>query len=507
MSKQVVIGYNPVTAKIFQGNDKAYLAASSVLSYEVEGAEHTEAFRMKSWDGRSTFYNWNTHSFPRGLISLVEQDLRGRGFDVKIVNKPLPPALGPKMPEIDKFGYQARYDYQPATVDMLEKLGIMIARVATGGGKSRIAKIAHARIKRPTLFITTRKVLMYQMKDGFEASGWSCGVLGDGEWNIDPMLNVAMVQTLLARLNEPERFDKSPEAMRQRRVRERTIEFLSTVEFLIGEEAHEVGGDGYFDLLSHFRKAEYRLALTATPFMKTSAEANMRLMAAFGQIGIEISEKMLIERGILAKPYFKFVELPPPKKLRKSMNWQRAYEVGIVDNEERNADMVRRALKARDYGLSTIALISRKAHGAALNKLMLEAGLRSVFIYGETSQKKRDEALAALKRRAIDVIIGSTILDVGVDVPATGQIILGGGGKAEVAMRQRIGRGLREKHKGPNVALVVDYKDRGNKHLQDHAISRQAIVAETPGFAENVLGSHEDFDFQSLGFTRVSLVA
>lgn len=507
MSKTVIIGYNPVNAKIFQGNDTARLAASSILSYEVEGAEHTEAYQRNTWDGRSTFYNWHNDTFPRGLVSLVEQELRGRGFDVKIVNKPIPEPLGPKFPEVDKFGYQARYDYQPATVDALEKLGVMIARVATGGGKSRIAKIAHARIKRPTLFITTRKALLYQMKRGFESSGWKCGILGDGEWDIDPMLNVAMVQTLIARLAEPEPHDKTPEAERQRRVRQRTIEFLYTVEFLIGEEAHEVGGDGYFDLLSHLRKAEYRLALTATPFMRSSAEANMRLMAAFGPIGIEITEKMLIDRGILAKPYFKYVDLPPPKKLRRTTNWQRAQEIGIIGHEMRNADMVQRALKAKQYGLTTMALIVRKSHGAILNKMMLDAGLRSVFIFGEASQAKRDKALLALEKGTIDVLIGSTILDVGVDVPAVGQILLGGGGKAEVSLRQRVGRGLREKKSGPNVCFIVDYRDRGNKYLQDHAIARRSIIAETPGFAENILADNEDFDFEALGFKRVHLAA
>lgn len=507
MSKTVIIGYNPVNAKIFKGSDKARLIASSVLSYEVEGAEHTEAFRMKSWDGRSTFYDWNTDTFPRGLISLVEQDLRGRGFDVKIVNKPLPEPLGPARPEVDKFGYEERYDYQPATVDELLKRGIMIARVATGGGKSRIAKIAHARIGRPTLFITTRKALLYQMRRGFQASGWSCGILGDGEWQVDPKLNVAMVQTLISRLALPDPKDKSPEAMHQRRTRERTIEFLHSVEFLIGEEAHEAGGDGYFELLSHLRKAEYRLALTATPFMRSSAEANMRLMAAFGPIGIEIPEKLLIDRGILAKPIFKFADIPPPPKLRRSMNWQRATEVGIITNEGRNQDMVRRTLLAREYGLTTLALVLRKSHGAALNKMMREAGIRSVFLFGETNQDKRDKALAALERGDIDCIIGSTILDVGVDCPAVGQILLGGGGKAEVALRQRIGRGLREKKSGPNVCFITDYADRGNKHLQDHAISRRAIIIDTPGFVENILGPHQDFDFEALGFKKVRLAA
>lgn len=38
--------------------------------------------------------------------------------------------------------------------------------------------------------------------------------------------------------------------------------------------------------------------------MKDSTEANMRLMAVAGRIEIKVTEKYLIDRGILAKPYF-----------------------------------------------------------------------------------------------------------------------------------------------------------------------------------------------------------
>lgn len=507
MSRIVQIGYNPVTAKIFRGTDKSKLLTSTVVSYYVDGYEHMQAFQSKSWNGMSSFYDWEKDTFPRGFVEMVEAELRGKGYTVQIVSKDTPPPLGPEKPVVDSFGYIPRYDYQWETVEQLVNRGQMIARVATGGGKSRIAKMAHARIGRPTLFITTRKQLMYQMKRSFEAAGWKCGVLGDSLWEPNDMLNVAMVPTLMSRLTEPEPKDKSLEADRQRRLRKETIEFLGKVEFLIGEEAHESGSDSYFDALKHCRKAAYRLALTATPFMRASAEDNMRLQASFGGIGIEVSEKLLIDRGILARPIFQYVDIEPPRKLRKTTPWQRAVELGIVENEARNADIVRRTVEAAEHGLTTIALVTRKTHGAKLRDQMREAGLRVVFIFGETDQEKRDKALKLLEEGKLDCLIGSTILDVGVDVPAVGQIILAGGGKAEVALRQRIGRGLREKKVGPNVCLVVDYKDRGNKHLQSHALSRQQIVNETPGFKENILPLGRGFDFGALGFTKTRTIA
>jgi superfamily II DNA or RNA helicase len=324
-----------------------------------------------------------------------------------------------------------------------------------------------------------------------------------------------MVQTLAARLEDPDAMTH-PEAVkryggintaayqRQQRIRRQTIAYLETVEVLIGEEAHESSGNSFFEMCRYMRNAQYRLALTATPFMKDSQESNMRLKASFGGIGIDITEKMLIERGILARPIFKFIRTSNPAGLRKTSPFQRAIELGIVGSLERNTAIVREVVRAKEYGLPGMILVQRKEHGKILADMLERAGVRTTYIFGENNNKARAKALADLKSGNIDCLIGSTILDVGVDVPAVGIVILAGGGKAEVAHRQRIGRGLRAKKAGPNICFIVDFHDEHNKHLRTHAQSRQAIVTQTPGFAENVLANDNDFDYDALGFTRVA---
>jgi superfamily II DNA or RNA helicase len=500
MTKPLIqIGYNPVVAKLYGADEDAKVTVSTLLSYFVDGYEFMEATK-RGWDGKSTFFNYMSATFPRGFVDDVEAALIAKGYTVQRVCKPLPEPLGDSVPVIDSFGETERYDYQMKTVRALEKRGVMIARVATGGGKSRIARLAYARINRPTLFVTTRAVLMHQMKRGFESSGFEVGMMGDGEWEPDPHLNVAMIQTLIKRLAEPELGDNSAAAMRQRRVRAQTIKYLETVEFVIGEEAHEAGGNSYYEFLKHCRRAEYRLALTATPFMRDSQESNMRLKAAFGSIGIDISEKLLIDRGILAKPIFKYVDCAAPKNVRKTTPYARAVEIGIVENEIRNKHALAETIRAVRNGLTVMILVARKKHGTILRDALRKLSVRADFIYGDSDTAARDKALNALGSGDLDVVIGTTILDVGVDVPAVGMVILAGGGKAEVALRQRIGRGLREKKSGPNICLIVDFTDSVNSHLRKHAASRRAIVEQTPGFAENILQEGHDFDYRAFGF-------
>jgi superfamily II DNA or RNA helicase len=569
MSQIITIAANATTAKVQTPSREALLEIQRALSYRVAGSEHSAAFKSGSWDGRSTFLNFKTGTFPAGFLHFVSANLRRAGYVVRHARKPLPPPLGPQKPKVDAFPEDPRYDYQNEVVERLLKFGQIIAQVATGGGKSRIARLAYARIGRPTLFLTTRGILMYQMKDAFEKDmGVSCSVLGDGQFghlNSDgrqsvKKMCVGMVQTLVSRLQEKTveaeflaiatafktkqnaRYAAAEKALMTKRldakeisarlkklheadmvelkankrqmmqdaekrvaeqtlIRQQTINLLSMFELVILEEAHEASGNGYFEIMRHCKNAHYRLALTATPFMKDDEEANMRLMASSGPIAIKITEKLLIDRGILAKPYFKYVQLKErPNKLMRGTGWQAAYRLGIVDNEERNGVVVKEVKRASTFGLSSMVLAQHKKHGEVLVGMMTAAGLRTEFIQGENDQAERKAALKKLANGELDALIGTTILDVGVDVPAVGLIVLAGGGKAEVALRQRIGRGLRAKKRGPNVAFVVDFDDTWNMHTKGHAAQRRSIVSDTEGFGENIVSG--DFDYKSLGFVR-----
>lgn len=578
MTKAITIASNATTAKLHAPTREAKLDVQSILSYAVSGAEHTIAFKRGNWDGRSSFLDFRAGTFPAGFVHYIAAKMRQQGYEVRLARRPLPVPMGPELPVIDAFGYAGRYDYQPEVIRRLRKHGQIIAQVATGGGKSRIARMAFASLNVPTLFLTTRGILMYQMRDTFEKDlKVGVSVLGDGQFGHTIIENgverqavkkmcVGMVQTLIARLEEKTvegevermmdaiikkelkdakayervmerggmkgsalkaemaKYEAKQEASRpsaaQMRTkaavkvdahmkdRAKTIQLLGMFGFVILEEAHEASGNSYFEILKHCKNAHYRLALTATPFMKDDEESNMRLMACSGPIAIKVTEQMLIDRGILAQPHFKFIQLRfKPKNLMRHTAWQAAYRIGIVENEYRNAAIVDECVRFTEYGLSSMVLIQQTKHGEVLTDAMRKRGLRVEFIQGEDDQEGRKLALGRLARAEIDVLIGTTILDVGVDVPAVGHVCLAGGGKAEVALRQRIGRGLREKKTGPNLCFVTDFADDFNDHLKTHAKQRQAIIKGTAGFDRFILENGADFDLEKLGFRMAESVA
>lgn len=559
----ITIASGTTWAKLIDAPREIALKVSELLSFQVSGFDAMKnAGRVnRNWDGRSTLYSFKQHRFPAGFAAYVIAKLEREGNKVIWLKKPAPAPLGQSRPVVDPFGYDnPNYDYQPFTVDQLIKHERGIAQVATGGGKSRIARIAYRQIGRRTLFITTRGVLMYQMRDNFQENiKERVGVMGDGVWEPSKGFNVAMIQTLSQRI-EAKDFDsemesylvaqntadaKKTDTLKRKQVKQKvpmadrvkqiselhkkladerpsdeevcrklqekvtlhnkrrleTLELLKTFELVILEEAHEAGGDSYFKVCQACTNAYYRLALTATPFMRGDEESNMRLMACTGSVFARVTEKDLIEKGVLATPKFLILNSPRPDGLYRTSNWSRAVDKGIVNNEWRNNKCISVAQQAKSYGLTTMILVQRKAHGDTLKKLCADQGLRAAFIFGDSTQNERQHYLNKLGAGDLDVLIGTTILDVGVDVPSVGAVVLAGGGKAEVALRQRIGRGLRAKKVGPNICFVVDFLDEHNDHTREHALTRLKIINDTPGFKENIIRGNE-IPFQELGFSK-----
>jgi len=521
----VRIARNAVIAKLVEPTREVRNFVNSLLSYETDNSTFAGGF-----SGKSSFFSIGNNTFPAGFAYLVQQELQAIGHTVHMIARPLPAPLGPESPIVDEHGNDnPDYDYQMRTLRQVEKHGAGIIRVATGGGKSKIAKLIMARYDRMTLFVTTRGVLLYQMDKQLKEMGLVTGQIGDGEMRAVKGVNLGMIQTLVQALEETT-LDKERRAVissihtaknkdenmpaaeiakiaqtnydRKQRKRIAIIKFLELIEVVIGEEAHEAGGSSYYEILRYCKNAHIRIALTATPFMRSSAADNMRLMAAFGPVLIDVSEKLLIDRGILAKPFFKFVDAPHPKKLHRTSPFERAYLLGYTENEEMHDLIIADAVRARDRGLPVLALVARKKHGDALLAAYKAAGLRFVFLQGEDNLKQRNETMADLLAGRIDGIIGTTILDVGVDLPAIGLVQLCGGMKAQVALRQRCGRGLRRKKFGPNIAFIADYSCNFNATLRDHARQREGIIRATPGFVEGILPEGTDFPWNKFAITH-----
>lgn len=412
-------------------------------SYYPANYEHSEAYRRGEWDGRVRLFKRTKKAdsffFPVGLIERVKRvlDAFGVRYRVEDYHKPVRDSLG-----LSWYGPELRPYQQQVVVEALQK-GSGVISLPTGSGKTLIGLRLIYSLDTSSLITVHTKELLYQWHDKInEMLGYEAGIVGDG-FKRFKSITVAMMQTLT-------KMDIPP------------------FNVLIFDEAHHCPCDTAYSVAMKCN-AVYRYGLSATP--KREDGADLKIWASTGEICANITAEQLIDEGYLAKP--RFIILDPPAKRLPRHNWQKAYEEGIVLNEERNqmiADIVNRFASE---GLSTYVHVERIVHGR-----LLAMRISCPFISGKDSTKRRQEVLKAFEKGEIKALV-STLLGEGVDIPSMHCIILAHGLKTSVGTIQKIGRALRIAP-DKKEAIIVDFADKG-PYLAKHFETRMRTMKEYYG--------------------------
>jgi superfamily II DNA or RNA helicase len=177
-------------------------------------------------------------------------------------------------------------------------------------------------------------------------------------------------------------------------------------------------------------------------------------------------------------------EHPRYKYVQKS--FRNIYEDYIVNNKLRNEMIVDSCLRLLELGKSVLITVTRLPHGDVLCEMLDKAGVSSVaFIQGEVDGEMRKDLLNKVRKKQLQVLVGSSVADEGVDIPALGSAIMAGGGKSLIKSLQRVGRTLRPYPSAENnekkEAIIVDFYDR-IRYLTGHSKKRMKIYESEPLF-------------------------
>jgi len=480
------IKFDNRVAQLVTKDRKVLNAVYDSLVYQRPGYQFTKAYKKGTWDGNICLFNRRNWTFPAGLVRWVTEIVNGKGAGVELVDcrsqdKRLP-ALSDDVIANILEGKTCR-DYQVNAIRAAYEKTRGVIQSPTGSGKTVIAagivKLGLEHLGLKSLFIVNRKELLRQTRKSFISSGIDCGIVGDGERKIR-QVNVATVQTLYAG------FEKKNERGQVTRPADPQIQaLLKSVDLLILDEAHNGDAISFETVFSTCTNAFYRIGLTATPLMK-GIESDIKLMCITGEVIFRITLKDLIDRGLLAQPYIKFVKIATPRIFKdpkgRTLNYQSAYKYGITENERRNELVVKETMELAAAGETVLILVSKINHGKRLQAMFKPfTHLKTRFIHGSKSDEERDSALKELEAGIYNVLISSTITDEGVDIPNISAVVLAGGMKSTIKLYQRIGRAMRPK-KGLNRCLVVDFVDLTDKHLAKPSMSRLEAIKSEPGF-------------------------
>jgi superfamily II DNA or RNA helicase len=230
----------------------------------------------------------------------------------------------------------------------------------------------------------------------------------------------------------------------------------------------------------------FRYGFSGTPWKYDSTD--IILNAYSGKEIININASYLIERGFLVRPKIYFLD---PNELGRykfiKARFQTIYNEWIVKNKDRNNLILNCAERLMQLDKTTLITVTRIEHGEILLDLIEKnfSGVPVAFIKGEVDKDTRKELLNSIRQRKLKILIGTSLADEGLDLPALDAAIIGGGGKSLIKTLQRVGRTLRcypsVEENIKKEAIIVDFYDH-LRYLTGQSVKRMKIYSQEPMF-------------------------
>ena len=446
--------------------DKSVVDAAT--RFRKSGYRHATAYKNRVWDGYTRLFSKAKDAFPTGLKDRVVKYYKKQYPDIKfeiVDHRDFKSSkVVPKVQDIHLRGVTLRDHQVKAGNAMLKrKHGVLWA--ATNSGKTEVAIAVIKALDEPTLFLVKGKDLVLQTYERFKKrlGDEDVGIIMSNKWDVKKF-TVASADTLARRFNPPKVTTKS---VGNKKIVE---ELLTSVRVVIIDECHTLASDGLFTIV-RYCTAPYRYGLSGTPF-KRGDKQDLKLIALTGEVCYKVTNKEMIDDGVSVPTHITFVDIDKPN-MPVGIDYQSAYEDGVVKQ--------------------VLIIVKKIDHGNALDDLITIHGdfIPHTFIHGSLDTNARSEALDDFKGGIIKVLIASSILDQGVDIPNIDVLIFASGGNSYIRAIQRVGRGLRL-HDSKDSLTVVDFSDRTNKYLAKHSIERIKTYTKEKCFTIDIVDTVEE---------------
>ena len=314
----------------------------------------------------------------------------------------------------------------------------VLLTLPTGAGKTvifseitKLAKLKGANV----LILVHRKELIDQAGDKLSKADVKYGVIAAGHKESKNNVQVASVQTLINRLNNPEQFD-----------------------LIIIDEAHHSVANSWRKIFNFYKKA-LKLGVTATPMRMTGAG----LGEIFDNLIVGSTIPELVEQKYLADHE---VYAPPNKlNLDKIKTIRGDFSKKEVEDELEKVDIVGDAVenyKKLGRNKPAIAFCISVKHGQYVTNKFKQAGYKAELITGSMKSDDRKTLVDNFKNGKIQILVSIDVVSEGFDVEGCYCAILLRPTQSEALYIQQVGRVLRPE---PNkVAIVLDHVGNTKRH-------------------------------------------
>ncbi|MFM8843007.1 MAG: ATP-dependent DNA helicase RecG [Actinomycetota bacterium] len=257
---------------------------------------------------------------------------------------------------------------------------------------------------------------------------------------------------------------------------------------IVVDEQHRFGVEQRDALRERASEPPHVLVMTATPIPRTVA------MTIFGDLDVSILRDLPLGRS----PITTHVVSAFAKPAHLDRAWQRAreevsnghqvYVVAPRISASDDSDLQRFGLTSEELQRARSLMdedeeILRKAPMHSVEELfpLLNSGplqgLRVSALHGRMPSEEKDAVMQAFSRNEIDVLVSTTVIEVGVDVPNASMMIIMDADRFGVSqlhqLRGRVGRGTT-----PGLCILVTNSEENSLAME----RLKAVAATTDGF-------------------------
>ena len=241
----------------------------------------------------------------------------------------------------------------------------------------------------------------------------------------------------------------------------RGITGISSRHLLVIDEFHHSAANTWQDISLSAVNAYYRLCLTGTNYRADGKDMLMRSVVSRTVYRRSVSD--MIQAGRLVPAYVAMVRVPGRVEARGFRDY---YVKGVVENQNRNQLIADTCARLVASGRRVLVLTKEISHAERL----YEITANSVQVDGRNNEAVA-AAIAAMQAGRVRVIIGTSVIGEGIDVPAADALIYAAAGRSKVKVVQDFYRVLTA-NEGKHFGVIVDFADNHNETLLKQAAHR-----------------------------------
>ncbi|AMM44887.1 ATP-dependent helicase [Bacillus phage SP-15] len=279
---------------------------------------------------------------------------------------------------------------------------------------------------------------------------------------------------------------------------EKNPDLLNGIQVILYDEGHHLRADTWFALMKSLTRVEYSIALSASIVspdkvgcldLKQYTIGEALAVGGSGRLLLSIPPSYYIRKGILATPVVFQLHNPANEPCEDETKWHQKVKYRL-ESPTRSGLASRTAGFMASLGRKSLIFVSTKTHAKRLMEVMTNMGFDCRCSFGggvylkwdpvsnkSVNVTESEDSMEKFKSGEFKILIATSHLLEGADVPNLDCIIILDGGKKLRKMIQEVGRGIRKTKTG-KYAYLIDFSDHDDNVLNRHAQERLYLYRE-----------------------------